>query len=110
MAMISAATVNFGGIVSVRMILGAAESAFLPGVIFYLTTFYKRTELARRLCTYYAAAQIAGAFNGLIAYGVFQIKNGHLKGWQYLFLIEGKPQHVYGVLQTPLHLLLVRLC
>jgi MFS family permease len=65
-----------------------AESGFYPGVIFYLTTFYKRSELAGRLSIYYAASEIASAFTGLLAFGVFQIRGG-LYGWQYLFLIEG---------------------
>jgi MFS family permease len=89
MAMLCAATKNFGGIVTTRWFLGMAESGFYPGVLFYLTTFYKRHELAGRLSIYYAASEIAGAFTGLIAYGVFQLE-GHIKGWQYLFLIEGE--------------------
>lgn len=89
MSMLGAAAKNFGGLVACRIILGAAESGFLPGVIFYLTTFYKRKELAKRLCVFYAATELAGAFTGLIAFGVFQIQS-HLKGWQYLFLIEGR--------------------
>ena len=89
MAMISASTKNFGGIVTTRWFLGMAESGFYPGVIFYLTTFYKRNELAGRLSIFYAASEVAGAFTGLIAFGVFSIKS-HLKGWQYLFLIEGQ--------------------
>ncbi|KAF2096548.1 MFS general substrate transporter [Rhizodiscina lignyota] len=88
MAMISAACKNFGGIVTTRWFLGMAESGFYPVIIFYLTTFYKRRELAGRLSLYYAASSIAGAFTGLIAFGVFQI-DGHIYGWQYLFLIEG---------------------
>lgn len=98
MTLCSAATKNFAEIVVVRIILGTAESAFLPGVVFYLTTFYRRTELARRLCCFYAAYEIAGAFSGLIAYGVFQIKNTSLEGWQYLFLIEGACTVVIGVI------------
>jgi len=90
MAMISAGTTNFGGIVATRWFLGMAESGFYPGVIFYLTTFYKRNELAGRLSIFYAASEVAGAFTGLIAFGVFQIKDA-LYGWQYLFIIEGKP-------------------
>ncbi|CZR66961.1 related to putative tartrate transporter [Phialocephala subalpina] len=89
MAMISASAKNFGGIVTTRWFLGMAESGFYPGVIFYLTTFYKRNELAGRLSIFYAASEVAGAFTGLIAFGVFQIKSGSLFGWQYLFLIEG---------------------
>lgn len=44
-----------------------AESAFFPLVIYYLTTFYRRGELARRLAIFYAASNIANAFSGTIA-------------------------------------------
>ena len=64
------------------------ESCFFPGVLFYLSTFYRRSELARRVGIFYSAASVANAFSGLLAFGVFQIK-GSIKGWQYLYLIEG---------------------
>ena len=66
-----------------------SESAFFPLVIYYLTTFYRRGELARRLAIFYAASNIASAFSGLLAYGVFQIPPHPLFSWRYLFLIEG---------------------
>jgi MFS family permease len=66
-----------------------AESAFFPLVIYYLTTFYRRGELARRLAVFYAASNIANAFSGLLAFGVFHIENTSLYPWRYLFLIEG---------------------
>jgi len=69
--------------------LGMAESAFFPLVIYYLTTFYRRGELARRLAIFYAASNIANAFSGLLAYGVFRIVHTSLYPWRYLFLIEG---------------------
>ncbi|KAK5710546.1 hypothetical protein LTR17_018818 [Elasticomyces elasticus] len=80
---------NFGGLVALRVILGAAESAFFPLVIYYQTQFYRRGELARRLAIFYAASNIAGAFGGLLAYGVFHIKSGSIPSWKYLFVIEG---------------------
>jgi len=61
----------------------------LPGVIFYLSTFYKRNELASRIGLFYAAASIAGAFSGLIAFGVFHIEHSKYHPWQFLFWIEG---------------------
>lgn len=88
LSLICAAVVNFGGLMAVRWFLGMCESAFFPGIIFYLSTFYRRAELARRLAVFYAAANIANAFSGVLSFGVFQI-NGSLHGWQYLFLIEG---------------------
>jgi MFS family permease len=65
-----------------------SESAFFPLVIYYLTTFYRRGELARRLALFYAASNIANAFSGLLAFGVFHIQS-KLDSWRYLFIIEG---------------------
>ncbi|RJE20454.1 Mfs transporter [Aspergillus sclerotialis] len=89
MTMCSAATKNFGGIFALRWFLGMAEAAFFPLVIYYLTMFYRRGELARRLAIFYAASNIANAFSGLIAFGVFQFPKSSLENWRYLFLIEG---------------------
>ncbi|KAF1989010.1 putative MFS transporter [Aulographum hederae CBS 113979] len=83
------AVTNFGGIMTLRWFLGMAESAFFPLVIYYQTTFYRRGELARRLAIFYAASNIASAFGGLLAYGVFQIKSSSLESWRYLFIVEG---------------------
>ncbi|KAJ4359224.1 hypothetical protein N0V95_002391 [Ascochyta clinopodiicola] len=79
---------NWSGMMALRWFLGMAESAFFPLTIYYLTTFYRRGELARRLALFYAASNIANAFSGLLAFGVFQIKS-KLDGWRYLFIIEG---------------------
>ncbi|KAL2055578.1 hypothetical protein ABVK25_004386 [Lepraria finkii] len=80
---------NFSGLLAIRWFLGMSESAFFPLVIYYLTTFYRRGELARRLALFYAAQSIASAFSGLLAFGVFQIKTGSLADWRYLFIVEG---------------------
>lgn len=88
--LLTAATHNFSGIFALRFFLGAVESAFFPLVIFYLTTFYRRSELARRLAIFYAASNIANAFSGLLAFGVFQIKSNRVNyPWRWLFIIEG---------------------
>ncbi|KAI1309929.1 major facilitator superfamily transporter [Xylaria venustula] len=88
--LLTAATHNFGGIFALRFFLGAVESGFFPLVIFYLTTFYRRSELARRLAIFYAASNIANAFSGLLAFGVLQIKSNLVDHpWRWLFIIEG---------------------
>lgn len=88
MTLLSAAATNFGGLFALRFFLGVAESGFFPLVIYYLTTFYRRGELARRLAIFYAFSNIANAFSGLLSFGVFQIKSSLLV-WRYLFIIEG---------------------
>ncbi|KAH9929018.1 MFS general substrate transporter [Epithele typhae] len=89
MTLLSAAVKNFAGMFAVRWFLGMAESGFFPLIIYYLTTFYRRGELARRLAIFYAASNIANAFSGLLAFGVFHIKDSKIPAWRYLFLIEG---------------------
>ncbi|KAL2809892.1 major facilitator superfamily domain-containing protein [Aspergillus granulosus] len=91
------AVFNFGGLLAIRWFLGMAESAFFPLVIYYLTTFYRRGELARRLAIFYAAQSIASAFSGLLSFGVFRIKSGPLASWRYLFLIEGSGTILFGI-------------
>ncbi|KAJ5038953.1 uncharacterized protein L3040_006626 [Drepanopeziza brunnea f. sp. 'multigermtubi'] len=104
---LGAAARNFGGMMALRWFLdwkglespkpyieswprpGMSGAAFFPLVIYCPTAFYRRGELARRLAMFYAASNIANAFTGLLAFGVFQIKNTSLDGSRYLFLIEG---------------------
>ncbi|KAI1159991.1 major facilitator superfamily transporter [Nemania serpens] len=96
--LLTAATRNFSGIFALRFFLGAVESAFFPLVIFYLTTFYRRSELARRLAIFYAASNIANAFSGLLAFGVFQIKSDRVDHpWRWLFIIEGTLTVLFAV-------------
>lgn len=95
MTLLSASVQNFGGIFALRWFLGMAESAFFPLVIYYLTTFYRRGELARRLAIFYAASNIANAFSGLLAFGVFHI-NSNMFAWRYLFIIEGSASVLFS--------------
>lgn len=96
MTLLTASTQNFSGIFAVRWFLGMAEAAFFPMVIYYLTTFYRRGELARRLAVFYAASNVANAFSGLLAFGVFHI-HSRMYAWRYLFLIEGSVTVLFAV-------------
>jgi len=46
--------------------------------------------MGKRMAIYYSSTALSGAFSGLLAYAVFRIKSEHIKGWQILFIIEGK--------------------
>ncbi len=45
-------------------VLGAFEAGFIPSLIVYLTTFYTRGELAKRVAAFYSCNVISGAFSG----------------------------------------------
>ncbi|KAL7420442.1 hypothetical protein Q5752_004392 [Cryptotrichosporon argae] len=85
----TAAVKTYAQLMVVRILLGLAEAAYSPSIIWYFTTFYTRGELAGRISGYYCCLALSGAFGGLIAYGTFGIERGTLYGWQYLFIIEG---------------------
>ncbi|KAH8893169.1 MFS general substrate transporter [Thozetella sp. PMI_491] len=80
---------NFQQLVVCRCFVGAAESGFLASVIYYLSIWYTRKELASRIGIFYAALVGSSAFGGLLAYGMFRIQGGSMFTWSYLFILEG---------------------
>jgi MFS family permease len=90
-AALMAAASNWQQLTGIRFALGVIEAGFAPGVAFYLSSWYKRYELASRFSIYYTATAISGAFSGLLAGVITQYLDGRrgLQGWQWLFLIEG---------------------
>ena len=92
-----AAVNNYAGILTCRLLIACFQSGFFSGCIFYLTLFYKRDELAFRTAVFYGTATIAGAFTGLISYGVFQI-DARIQSWKILFLIEGAMTMIWGAI------------
>lgn len=90
---------NFGSFVAVRALLGVAEGGLLPGMVLYLTHFYRRSELAFRIGLFYTAASLSGAFGGLLARGLNAIgPAGGLEGFRWIFIIEGLATFVIGSL------------
>ncbi|PFH59603.1 hypothetical protein XA68_12120 [Ophiocordyceps unilateralis] len=86
----TAAARSFAAVFALRWFLGMAEAAFYPVAIYYLTTFYRRAELARRLAILTASVGVANGFSGLLAFAVFRLPSGILLfSWRYLFLVEG---------------------
>ena len=69
-----------------------------PGLVFYLTFWYRPEERSLRIATFLANASLAGAFGGSIAYGVGHMNGvAGMTGWQWLFIIEGIPSCVFAV-------------
>ncbi|KAL4992197.1 major facilitator superfamily domain-containing protein [Aspergillus falconensis] len=87
----TALTKNYTGLVMVRFFLGIAEAPFYPGALFLLSLFYTRKEIALRISILYSGNIVATAMSGLIALATFETLDGMhgLKGWQWLFIIEG---------------------
>ncbi len=100
---VSCATMLVRGPVSfyaVRILLGVAEAGFFPGVIFYLTYWFPARERARVVALFMMALPIAGIVSNPLGGALLQYLHGlaGLKGWQWLFLLEGLPSVLCGVL------------
>ena len=81
-----------------RFLLGAAEAGFFPGVIFYLTQWFPARERARTIAAFMTASLAAGIVGGPVSGALLSMNGvGGLAGWQWLFLLEGLPAIVLGV-------------
>ncbi|KAK9366247.1 major facilitator superfamily domain-containing protein [Lipomyces kononenkoae] len=80
-----------------RGIIGACQGGFVPGMTFYLSSFYKSNELSMRYSWIWATQSGTLATSALLASGFIQMA-GPLRGWQWLFLLEGAITTVIGVL------------
>lgn len=94
---------SYGGFIGIRLALGAAEATIYPGGYLLLSMWYKPKELATRMSIFYGANTAAGAFGGVIAYGVGNLDYVHgWRAWRWLFLVSHnavQPQSIESLLQ-----------
>jgi ACS family tartrate transporter-like MFS transporter len=81
-----------------RFLLGAAEAGFFPGIIFCLTRWFPARERARAIAAFMTAVLVAGVVGGPVSGALLLLDGtGGLAGWQWLFLLEGLPAVVLGL-------------
>jgi MFS transporter, ACS family, tartrate transporter len=82
---------------ALRFLLGAAEAGFFPGVIYYLSRWFPRAERARAVSLFMLAAVFSFVIGSPISGWLLEHPQLGLKGWQWLFLVEGLPSIVLGI-------------
>lgn len=83
---------------AMRFLLGAAEAGFFPGILYYLTHWFPARERARTIALFLTAGTLAGVIGSPVSGALLGLDGyGGLSGWQWLFLIEGLPAVVLGV-------------
>lgn len=98
MSAIQAACHNGTTLAVVRLFLGIFEASFGPGCALYLSFWYLKTELSLRIAAYAGTSALSGVLGGLISYGVGIAENQQIQPWQTLFIAEGFPTIVVGVI------------
>lgn len=90
---------NWSGLMAARWWLGVAEAGLFPGVNYYLSCWYKRKEFGVRAAVFFSAAAIAGSFGGLLAAAIQNMDGlSGIKGWQWIFIIEGGATILIGII------------
>jgi ACS family tartrate transporter-like MFS transporter len=82
---------------AMRFLLGVAEAGFLPGIIYYLSLWFPVRDRGAATGRFMIAAPLAGIIGNGLGGWVLAL-DGHLglRGWQWLFLLEGIPSVVLG--------------
>lgn len=82
-----------------RFMLGVAEAGFFPGIILYLTYWFPAAYRARMVAWFMTAIAVAGVAGGPLSGWILHTTDRYLgmQGWRWLFLIEGFPSIVMGL-------------
>ncbi|KAJ5637335.1 hypothetical protein N7490_007214 [Penicillium lividum] len=92
---LTAACTNFGGLITVRFLLGVAEATITPAFMFITSTWYTRDEIPTRTGIWFAGNSVGGIVSSLLAYGL-----GHIKGsvgpWRWMFILLGVLTFLWG--------------
>jgi MFS family permease len=90
---------------AVRLLLGAAEAGFYPGVLYFITLWFPKAHRGRINGLFLASIPISGILGSPLS-GWLLTWNGllGLKGWQWLFIVEGAPAILLApVVMTMIH-------
>src|SRR5215469_14177782 len=80
----------------VRFLVGVAEAGFMPGVIVYLTHWFRYQDRAKAVAFFYAANPLSYVIGSPLAGVLLGLSWFGLRGWRWLFIAEGIPAVLFG--------------
>jgi MFS transporter, ACS family, tartrate transporter len=86
------------GFFAIRFILGLAEAGFFPGMLLYFTYWFPAATRARVVALFYMGAAMSIAIGSPISSYFLGIEAFGLHGWQWMFIAEGIPTLVLGII------------
>src|SRR5215475_3765820 len=82
-----------------RFLLGVAEAGFFPGIIIYLTYWFRAKEQATTVALFMAAIPVSYLLGAPLSTWIMDHANGFgLSGWRWMLLLEGGPAMIAGIL------------
>src|SRR5215475_5272999 len=85
-----------GQFYAARFLLGAAEAGFFPGVLVYLTHWFRYEDRAKAAALFMAAIPVANVIGSPLAGAILNVHWAGWPGWRWLFVLEGIPAVILG--------------
>jgi len=82
----------------VRFLVGAAEAGFFPAVVVYLTHWFRAADRAKAVAGFYAAMPLSYVIGSPLAGLLLGLSWLGLRGWRWLFILEGIPAVIFGLI------------
>ena len=82
----------------VRLLVGLSEASFFPGIIVYLTHWFRASDRAKAIGFFYIGSPGASVAGSLIAGWLLGVRWIGLAGWRWLFIMEGIPPIILGII------------
>lgn len=96
--MVTACATDALQLAGLRFILGVAEAGFFPGIILYITCWFRQRELARAVALFMTALTVSTIIGAPVSTWIMDnIQWLGIAGWRWLFVIEGLPAVILGI-------------
>jgi ACS family tartrate transporter-like MFS transporter len=82
----------------VRILLGVCESGFFPGILVYLTHWFRAEDRAKACAMFMIAIPVANIIGSPLGGWLLGVHWFGLQGWRWLFIVEGIPAIVFGII------------
>ena len=100
LATLMAFVFNTTSLYTLRALIGVAEAGFFPGLVFYMMRWFPAEERAKAITVFMLGNPISVMIGGPLSTAILHFGNhiGGLAGWQWLFIVEGVPAVIIGVI------------
>ncbi|RFN54758.1 branchpoint-bridging protein, partial [Fusarium flagelliforme] len=93
----TAACQNFGGLLTMRFLLGIAEATITPTFMFLTSTWYTRDEMPARVGIWFSGNSVGGLVASLLAFGIGHIESTTIRPWRWMYIILGTMTFLWSI-------------